>query len=637
MALEDYTAKSYELILYSKIEIDDMNVIEKERVDSSIATKLDLSEKGVTLAGLELAGGFYKLKQTEIPYSSASEAVDVTNSSTVMTPEKVHYVVNLKAVSKDEVGVAYGVAPLGSGGIIDNQYLPATTISKVYVVDTLQDMYDLPTTNTVREGDRAIVIADTVDNNGEYVADQNNPSSSDWIEIPSTAPVSSVNGMVGNVNITSIAESATNKTDIVNLALEVNDNTTAITSLADMSKITVSTEHNADAIFTIGKYKINNSIPTSLPADVSNNLLLNIVGYINNPTYPDKVTQYLIDNSDGKTFERFTNEVSTISWSDWVEVKGFATNTEILKFKEQTLTSTPPAGTLVHESGVLKFFDEFGIPLRIGRMMTTVAYNSTATTIGKGVPVVYTGPYGNDGGCKPAIADTFKNAKLLGFTANEILPGAKGLLITRGLVEDIDTSAYPIGVPMYVSDTVAGDMTADSPDISTQVGVSLLQNATTGKFYVSIINTISLPLTVGSVLGQNNKTYSLTANVPKIITEYTRSLNVVLATDTSAGTITVDRAGIYDLVFEFSGTLTDEEVDMEIELYDVTHDQIIETFIFTSGRAGTYNLVPMTHTFKRPFDVLAANTEYGIRVMSIADEDLVLKDASFTITSINAR
>ena len=212
-------------LVYEKPEIDAMMGVEGIRVDTAISLKLDKHEAGAP-SGVGTLDPSGKQTRQEIPFSTLIESDDVTNNDTVMSPQRVIYQINKRSVKTADIGVAGGIAPLGSNALVPDIYLPPTRSVKTYVVQLVVDMHNLPLTHIVKEGDRCVVTSDTpVTLNGEYVAKVDTPQSTDWDHLPNLSTITSVNGQTGVVDITTITESAANKVDITAMNAKVISNT----------------------------------------------------------------------------------------------------------------------------------------------------------------------------------------------------------------------------------------------------------------------------------------------------------------------------------------------------------------------------------------------------------------------------
>jgi len=163
-----------------------------------------------------------------------------------------------------------------------------------------------------------------------------------------------------------------------------------------------------------------------------------------------------------------------------------------------TQEATPPT----HQEGQVYYDSVFDtltvqtkfpdVHINLGQEMLIEVYNNTGVTITNGQVVRHDGV--NGGGMPQialALADNFVNSVVLGVATHDIPNGTSGYITVSGTVHHTDTSGYPAGVPMYLSDTIPGGLTAIPPDIVTQVGGVLIADPLDGNLQVSIINTIT--------------------------------------------------------------------------------------------------------------------------------------------------
>jgi transcriptional/translational regulatory protein YebC/TACO1 len=128
--------------------------------------------------------------------------------------------------------------------------------------------------------------------------------------------------------------------------------------------------------------------------------------------------------------------------------------------------------------------------LRDAAKVTVICRNNTGSTITKGSIVYVTGATGN----RPTIALADKDSeetssKTLGMVVADILNNADGSVAVNGTVDDLDTSAYAAGTPLYLGDN--GALTATepvSPAHSVFVGWVAISNANTGRIILHIQN-----------------------------------------------------------------------------------------------------------------------------------------------------
>jgi len=126
--------------------------------------------------------------------------------------------------------------------------------------------------------------------------------------------------------------------------------------------------------------------------------------------------------------------------------------------------------------------------LQVGQESVVFVVNNTGVTIPDG-KVVNIGGYDviNDAlEVTLALADAVENTEVLGVTTTTMIDGAVGLTTVFGRVNELDTSGFTEGVIVYLSDTVAGGVTATRPPIPIQVGHVGKVDASIGFIHVEI-------------------------------------------------------------------------------------------------------------------------------------------------------
>jgi len=414
------------------------------------------------------------------------------------------------------------------------------------------------------------------------------------------------------------------------------DNETNIDSLKNSLRYKTNTGVTLDGIINEGIYIVDNTVPTSTPDNVSDNLRLEVVGLQSNT---NGLIHHLSDLDSGKRFTRATNNktANPIIWSIWIISANNANASDGIEFKD--MADDKPLykeGLMSYINGTIEVYGKSSVaPLRVGRMMQTDVYNGSGSIIPALTPVIYSGLYNGSAMVVPALADDFNTANVFGVTTSDIADGSSDIIVTAGLIKNVNTSSLTVGAPAYLSDTTSGEMVMTPPNIATQIGTSLKQDSAVGEFYVSIRNTINLPTIIGMMKGQNAEEYTLDAGVPTTVTNFLTTNNVVIETNITNGTMLIPLSGMYNLSFIFSGWLTDEEIDMSVDLYDIGSDLVLENFDFTSGRASSATHVPMSKTFNMPVNIPVNNTTISIRFTSATDEILTLNQASFSMTSLH--
>lgn len=129
--------------------------------------------------------------------------------------------------------------------------------------------------------------------------------------------------------------------------------------------------------------------------------------------------------------------------------------------------------------------------VNIGQQMYALVVNAEASQINKGQPVYLYQATGNKASVKLA-ANTGDptSAKTLGLAAQDIGAGQAGFVITQGVLDKIDTSAFAEGVTLYLGAT-AGSLTSTKPKAPNHlvyIGVVERANAGNGQIYVRAQN-----------------------------------------------------------------------------------------------------------------------------------------------------
>jgi len=270
--------------------------------------------------------------------------------------------------------------------------------------------------------------------------------------------------------------------------------------------------------------------------------------------------------------------------------------------------------------------------INIGRGMQMEVQNNTGVLIPKGTAVRQSGVTAGVVQIVPALADSFDNARLIGITQHDIADGALGVLSTFGEIVDFDTSLLPVGVPLYLSDTVAGTYSATVPDIVTRIGGCLVSDATEGRLFVYIINNKSLPSVFGGLLGQTagNETYAVTTTAQNII-NYDTARSVLTPVTALTGLIEVAFDGDYRMNFtasiSFPSTTTTRSVTFEF--YDVTNAAIEYSFVKNIPRDATADGV----SFSFPFSE-AADDVHVMRIKSSTAISVTFDSISFDVESV---
>lgn len=308
-----------------------------------------------------------------------------------------------------------------------------------------------------------------------------------------------------------------------------------------------------------------------------------------------------------------------------------------------TTKYTPQATAPTHQEGQT-YYDSVkktqviqgpfsGADVRPGHMTHTHVINNSGAIIEKGMAVRHDGVDVN-GNVKivKAIATSFVNARVFGVAQHDIADNAEGAIITGGEIDDVDTSGVTAGVPLYLSDTVAGTWTTTAPTIVTQVG-GAKTSAVSGTLFVLLINNTNLPTIYGGLQSKTTPLMSLTTTAADI-TGYVTATEAVVTVDTTTGVITLPNAGAYRLNFtaalSFTSTTTTRSVTFEV--YDVTGTSIAYSYVKNIPRDATQDGV----SFSFP-ETAVVNNQIKMRVKSSVAMDITFDTIVFDVESVNIR
>ena len=276
------------------------------------------------------------------------------------------------------------------------------------------------------------------------------------------------------------------------------------------------------------------------------------------------------------------------------------------------------------------FTDAF---VEVGHTMHTHVINNSGALIEKGSACRHDGVSGGIVQIQKAQANSFTNAEIFGVAQHDIPDGSQGALTTFGEIINVDTSGVPTGVPLYLSDTVPGTYTTTQPDIISQVGGAITQDAVTGRLFVSIVSNKNVPTVFSGVKGLVTPSVPLTTS-PLDITNYSTKKEIVMLADLTTGELTVSNNGLYrasvtaDITFP-SATVTRT---IYVELYDATNLAVLFTYAKNIPRDATED----SFSLNFPFEAVADN-KYKLRVRASTAITVNVVDVTFDIQSVNIK
>lgn len=223
----------------------------------------------------------------------------------------------------------------------------------------------------------------------------------------------------------------------------------------------------------------------------SNEFEIGVGTYTASGTTLSRDTVLVSTNSDNKVdFSAGTKDVFVTIPED----KSLFRNSDgVVVLPKYTSGPTHSEGTIFYDetNGALAVYnDESEITLQVGQEEYIRVKNTTGSTITNGAPVYLTGEDANIPTIALASATTEAASYAVGLATHDIENNTTGYVTTRGLVQDLDTSALTEGERIHVSPTAGTVQTAAPtyPYFTTDVGICLISNAATGCIYVDVQN-----------------------------------------------------------------------------------------------------------------------------------------------------
>lgn len=172
-----------------------------------------------------------------------------------------------------------------------------------------------------------------------------------------------------------------------------------------------------------------------------------------------------------------TNLTPTYNWIDFVPQ-----NTAPLQFEGRVYYNNVEKALTVYD-------DITGTSVQLGYETLVRVKNVTGSTITNGTVVYINGSSGDFPTVAPAIATGDLTSRVIGVVTYDMPTGTEGKITVRGLVNDLDTSAYTAGDYVYLSATTAGTFTATAPlgpaNAQVIVGVIVRSHINAGKLLVN--------------------------------------------------------------------------------------------------------------------------------------------------------
>lgn len=131
-----------------------------------------------------------------------------------------------------------------------------------------------------------------------------------------------------------------------------------------------------------------------------------------------------------------------------------------------------------------------GVQVQVGHEMVVRVNNQTGSILTKGTVVYINGEQGQ----RPTVTKAdysgdSSSASVIGLVAADINNNNNGYVITQGILEGLNTVAYPAGTSLYLfTGGTYSSNKPQAPDHDVRIGKVIVSNATTGSIYVNVQN-----------------------------------------------------------------------------------------------------------------------------------------------------
>jgi hypothetical protein len=398
-------------------------------------------------------------------YVKGAGTTALTASSTIPNTD----ITGLGTASTKDAGVALGVATLDAGGKVPVSELPAAVLGALSYQGTWNASTNTPTltSSTGTKGYYYVVsVAGNINLDGItdwLVGDWAVYNGTVWQKVDNTETVTSVNGQVGAVVLTT-----------TNIAEGTNEYFTQARARTSVSAGTGISYDNLTGVIT-------NSSP-SLGGDV--------VG-------PASATDNAIARFDTTTGKLIQNSVVTVSDAGVVDGVTHMNNVDYIDF-DTTYATTLAAGQLGWNGN-----DTLGLGMIGGNVIQHIGedqyfYAKATATITKGQVVMFTGAVGASGVPTGAPATGITDGTyIMGIAAENIANNGFGLVQAFGTLRNVNTSGYADGDILWYNPAVAGGLTKTkpvAPNLKAQMAAVINGGSAGG-------GTILIRISAGSTLG----------------------------------------------------------------------------------------------------------------------------------------
>jgi hypothetical protein len=417
-------------------------------------------------------------------------------------------------IPTSEKGAALGVATLDAGGKVPTSQIPLQ--GDLNYQGTWNASTNTPTltSSTGTQGYYYVVdVAGSTNLNGItdwQIGDWAIFNGSVWQKVDNTDAVTSVNGLVGTVVLTT-----------TNIAEGTNEYFTTARARASVSAGTGISYDNGTGVITNSApdqtVSLTGAGTTTVTGTYPNFTITSNDEFDGDVVGPASATDNAIARFDSTTGKLIQNSVVTVSDTGAIAGATTITNLDYLDF-DTTYNAALQAGQLGWNGN-----DTLGLGMIGGNVVQhigedTFFYVKASATITKGQLCMFTGAVGSSGvlTAAPATAIPFAEA-IIGVAAENIANNAFGLIQNTGTLKGVDTSAFLDGDVLYYNSAVTGGFTKTFPTNGPIViAAAVAKSGSGGSGILTVRISFQTRVTAGTAMSvtQGNDVVTVTNTAP---------------------------------------------------------------------------------------------------------------------------
>jgi len=545
-------------------------------------------------------------------------------------------------IPTSEKGANNGVATLDAGGKVPTSQIPLQGDLNYQGTWNANTNTPTLTSSTGTQGYYYVVdVAGTTNLNGItdwQIGDWAIFNGSVWQKVDNTDAVTSVNGQVGTVVLTT-----------TNIAEGTNEYFTQARARQSISAGTGISYDNSTGVVTNAApdqvVSLTGAGTTSISGTYPNFTITSNDEFDGDVVGPASATDNAIARFDTTTGKLIQNSVVTVSDTGAIAGATTITDLDYLDF-DTTYNTTLGAGQLGWNGN-----DTLGLGMIGGNVVQhigedTFFYVKASSAITKGQLCMFTGAVGSSGvlTAAPATAIPFAEA-IIGVAAEDIALNGFGLIQSTGTLRGVDTSAFLDGDILYYNSAVTGGFTKTFPasgPIVIVAAVAKSGSGSSGVLTVRISFQTRVTASTGISVTQGNDVVTVTNTAPDQVVSLTGGGTTTISGTYPNFTISSDD--------QFDGTVTSVDLSAGTGIsvsggpittsgsITVTNTAPDQTVVLNAGTgistSGTYPNFTVTNT--APDQVVAISAGTGISVSGTYPNFTVTNtspDVPFTYTN----